>query len=133
MIGSLDKRKFYKDIKEIFPEGELEKAYSLMIEIINRFSVDTIGTPIDYDYIIDKFKKFHQNWNIKYGKSMAKGFLGKEAEASRQTIYQFLMQATYLKDFQVTQVNTDRDKYLFGDNFEKILNGIKQIEEELFR
>ena len=121
-----------KDVKNIFPEGDLDRAYQSLLEVLDKGQVDSSGNPIDYDYIIKKFSKFHQNWNIKYGKQMQRGFLSKEAESSRKNIYAFLLEALYLREFETTPVVADRDKYLFGNNPNKMYDRIKEIEERFF-
>lgn len=128
----MSKNQFLKDVKDIFPEGDLDRAYQSLLEILNKGEVDNSGNPIDYDYIMKKFSQFHQNWNTKYGKAMAKGFLSKEAESNRKNIYAFLLEALYFREFETTPVVAERDKYLFGNNPHKMYERIKQIEEKLF-
>ncbi len=125
------KEKFIKDIREIYAEGNLDNSYDLLMDIIERKDQDSSGIPIDYEFILSKFKDFHSSWNLKFGKQMAKGFLSKEAEASRKTFYLFLAQAMYLQNYETTPVNFDRDRYLFDNQHEKLYDEIKRAENEL--
>lgn len=125
------KEKFIRDIREIYAEGDLFKSWELLNDILDRKDTDSSGDPIDYDFILTRFRDFHHSWNIKFGKQMAKGFLSKEAEASRKTIYHFLAQALYLQNYETTLVNFERDRYLFDNQHEKLYDGIKRIEQEL--
>lgn len=126
-----DKTKFFKDVTAIYPEGDLERGYDLLMEIQSQNKEDSLGNSITYDYILSKFRDFHHSWNLKYGKQLTKGFLSKEAEAERKNIYQFLLQASYLREYQTSLVNVERDKYLFGNQPDKLYDGIKRIEQEL--
>lgn len=127
-----NREKFLKDIKQIYPEGNLDNAFTLLKEIIQQKHLDSSGLLVDYEYIINKFRDFHQSWSLKYGKQLAKGYLSKEAESARKNIYEFLLQASYLREYETTLVNVERDKYLFNDHSDKLYDGIKRIEQELF-
>jgi hypothetical protein len=127
----IEKPKFFKDVIDIFPEGDLDKAYNSLLDILDQKQTDSLGNVVDYEYIMSKFRDFHNNWNLKYGRQMAKGYLAKDAESSRKTIYHFLMAALYQRNFETIQVNVERDKYLFGNQNDKLYDEIKRAEDEL--
>ncbi len=129
MLGLRDQ--FYEDVRSIFPEGDLEGAYDILTSIISREETDKDGNVFDYDRIITKFRLFHDSWNSKYSKKLERGFLDKKAEEARFTMFQFLAQGTYKQEFSTQVSNPERDRYLFGDNFNDLYKKVKEIDQNV--
>jgi hypothetical protein len=127
----IHKSTFLKEVREIYPEGDLDKSYNLLISILEDEQYTSDGAACDYDFIMKKFRGYHKSWSLKYGKKFERGYLDKKGEDTRYSIYHFLSQAIYKRDFETTIQSPERDQYLFGDNIEALYERIKEIEEHL--
>ena len=104
---------FKEDIMAIFPDGDLKKGYERMCNHISLFKNEN-GLPLDYPFILDKFKACHAQWKFRYGAGEAKGFLSREAALDRYTFDDFIDKEIYQREFVIDTGSSDRSKYLFG-------------------
>lgn len=124
----MNKDVFLREVRNIFPEGDIVRGYQFACEIEEKGETDNMGNPITVEYILNKFRDYHKSWNMKYAKMMARGYLSKEAENTRLTLTRFIGEGWYKKDFQTEITNIERDKYLFGEDFNSIYDKIRKIE-----
>lgn len=126
----MDKNVFLREVKGIFPEGDIPRGYLLACEIEESGEKDDNGNPITVEYIVQKYRDFHRSWNMKYAKMMQRGYLSKEAESTRLTITKFIAERWYRRNFQTEISNMERDLYLFGEDFHSLYEKIRKIEME---
>lgn len=82
----IHKSTFLKEVREIYPEGDLDKSYNLLISILEDEQYTSDGAACDYDFIMKKFRGYHKSWSLKYGKKFERGYLDKKAKI-QDTLY----------------------------------------------
>lgn len=117
---------FQNKIKAINPEGRIDQAHQAIINIIS-FGREVDNVPVTFEFIIKKYAEYVKSWNIKYSKKLASGYLAKDKEL--KTIDQFMNDAMYKQEFQMGQINVERDNYLFGNDLEDIYGKIQQSKQ----
>jgi hypothetical protein len=105
---------FLADVMQIYPDGDLISAYNTLQDHLNMFQ-KLDGSPLTYEFVIEKFASHHQQWNHRYG-SREQRYLGKEAIAERKTLDDFLNRQMYWQEFIIQSVkgSAEREVYLFG-------------------
>lgn len=116
---------FKDEVRMTFPEGDLQKAYNRIQWYIGNEKVCSDGTPITYRLIMERFAAHIRQWNARYGRKEQEGYLSKEAEEKRKTLYDFIGSRWYERIFTSPGNHVDRDPYLFG-NFP-----LKYLSEQL--
>jgi hypothetical protein len=105
---------FRKEIREIYPEGNLFRTYERIVGLVNDEKSCADGSPVTYRLIMDKFSDHIRQWNMVYGSRDPK-YWGKDAEEKRKTLWDFISSRWYERDFNSCLKNEERRKYLFGD------------------
>lgn len=104
---------FREEMKRIYPEGDLYKAYGRLKWYIEneRFCAD--GTALTYRLIMEKFAGHIRQWNVKYGSRDPK-YVGRAEEEKRKDLYEFLGARYFDREFISFASGTERNEYLFG-------------------
>lgn len=119
---------FKTEILNIHPEGDIVHAYE---QVNNYISIGTTvdQQPLSHEIVIKKFRDYVLSWNNKYSKKQASGYLSKANEL--KPIDGFVNDGMYQHSYQTTITNIERDKYLFGDDFEDLYNKMKDAERQI--
>jgi hypothetical protein len=105
---------FVDQIKQIYPEGDLSKAYDRIKWYLTNDPMCANGKPLTYDLIMQKFSDHIRQWNTRYGKRDKK-YLAREIEEKRKTLHDFMGARMYNMEFVMDgSINLERNGYLFG-------------------
>jgi len=126
---------FRRDLLPIFPDGDLDVAYNLLVAILgeNKTSTNT-HEPVTWPFILKSFEEHHNQWRYLYGKQADAGYLSNKNLEKRKNIQEFLEKESWNRDYPIQKGTIARNDYLFGklpiENLMKQLSDFKDGYKE---
>lgn len=110
---------FCDDVKEIYAEGDLARAYDTLewhIANMDEAANDIVygGKPLTWPFIKDKFSNHITQWNLMYGKKVGTNWFSDKMAKERKNIHEFLNETWYAREFATNRGSPERDRYIFG-------------------
>jgi hypothetical protein len=104
---------FREEIKRIYPEGDLNRAYQRVCWYVEHVKAGKDGTPLSYRLIMDKYAAHIKSWNARYGSRDPK-YIGRGDDEKRKNLGDFVEERMYEREFPISAEYSERDTYLFG-------------------
>ncbi len=117
---------FKRDIITIYGNGDMEATYTRLVYYLEFLSDNypTIGK-LTYEFMIEKYRQFINQWNYLYKRKEQKGYLSKEAEVARKNFFDFIGGELFKEEYIIQKGSLTRDRYLFGNI------AIEELERQL--
>jgi len=124
--------KFKEDIVAINSDGDLVKAYNLLLWHLDNETEDGIpeirgGKKLTYDFIITKYRQHIDQWNYLYQKKLGTKYFRDTRLDEKKNFQDFLQERYYRREFVIQKGSSERNRYIFGQLKIDILK--KQLDE----